>query len=327
MGIKNKKYTPVSIIMPMRNAKTTVLLSLKSIATQKYPICEILVIDNASEDDSLEVVSRYKRRTKLPIRIIARAKNGGFGSSCNLGIKNAKSSLVVLMHSDCALPTENELEKLTEPMRKNPTVLITFPTIILPQKIWDTYDFWEKCLFSRIAGKGSVGPAAKFDCIKRDAFLQVGGFDTVNFGVGGEDMDLALKISKLGKLVLSDARVTHLQYLGRDFGFQRFLKKNKQHAMNYGGLIRKRYSLLFGKSIILLSKPFLAILPLIPVINEISIPIFIIYAFIFTHKMFTTKSTLTDWKIITVLPVYIFLIYYETFWMIESFFFGKNRIE
>ena len=326
MAINSKNFTPVSIIMPMRNASTTVLHALESIVKQKYPIREIIIIDNASEDNSLKIVSQYKKRTELTIKIIARAKNGGIGSSYNLGVKNAKSSLVVLMHSDCSLSTGKEIEKLTEPIRKDVTVLATFPTVDLPMHIWNTYSFWEKCFFSRIAGKGYAGPTTKLDCIKRDVYLQVGGFDRVNFGVGGEDMDLAKKIEIQGKFVLSKAHATHLHYLGDDFTFQEFLRKRKQYAMIYGRLLRKRPQLFFGKSIIFLIKPFLATLPFLPTINIVGIPIIFLYGFSITQRMFLTKSNYSNWRIALLPFVNIFLIYYETFWTIESFLFGKNKI-
>lgn len=324
--IKTNTFNSVSIIMPMRNSSTTVTESLKSLELQRYPIKEVIVIDNASEDNSLKVVTQYKRRTKLAIKIIARVTNGGIGSSYNLGVKNAKSSFVVLMHSDCSLSTENELEKLTEPMRKDQTVLAAFPTVYLPMYIWNTYSFWEKCFFSRIAGKGYAGPTTRFDCIRRDVYLQVGGFDTVNFSVGGEDMDLAQKICKLGKFVLSKARATHLHYLGDDFTFQEFLRKQKQYAMTYGRLLRKKPRLFLGKSIIFLIKPFLAILPFLPVINIVGIPIVFLYVFFITQRMFLTKSNYSNWRIVLLPFVNIFIIYYETFWMAESFLFGKNKI-
>lgn len=324
--IKTNTFNSVSIIMPMRNSSTTVTESLKSLELQRYPIKEVIVIDNASEDNSLKVVSQYKRRTKLAIKIIARAKNGGIGSSYNLGVKNTRSSVVVLMHSDCTLPTENELEKLTEPMRKDPTVLATFPTIDLPMHIWNKYSFWEKCFFARLAGKGHAGPTAKFDCIRKDIYLTVGGFDTVNFGVGGEDMDLAKKIEAQGKFALSKAHATHLHYLGSGYNFQSFLRKQKQYAMIYGRLLKRRPQLFFGKGIILLLKPFLAILPFLPFVGNIGIGIIIVYSFLFTKKMFTTRSTLGNWRILILPFVNIFLIYYETFWLIYSFLFGENTV-
>lgn len=61
MAVRKKakeKLTPVSIVVPMRNASTTVLICLESLVTQDYPIREIVVVDNASTDDSVAIVKK-----------------------------------------------------------------------------------------------------------------------------------------------------------------------------------------------------------------------------------------------------------------------------
>src|SRR3989344_3501807 len=194
---------PVSVIMPMRNASTTVLDALKSIAKQDYPINEIIVIDNASEDRSVEIVENYSKKSKIPIQLTVRDSNKGVGANFNFGVKNARSSLVILMHSDCSLPTDIEIEKLTKAVIEDRDVVASFPTIFLLESVWKTYGFWEKCFFSREVGTGTAGLTTKFDCIRKDAYQKIGGFDMENFGVGGEDADLHAGLKDLGKEVLS----------------------------------------------------------------------------------------------------------------------------
>jgi len=317
---------PVSIVMPMRNATTTVGKALASLEKQTYPVKEVIVVNDASEDDSCDVVSNFTKKSKLPIRIIMRKKRGGPGSTFNLGVKNAKSPLVILMHSDCSLPTNREIEKLTKPIRRRPNVVASFPTIYILEKVWKTYDFWEKCFFSREVGRGVSGLATKFDCIRKDAYQKAGGFDMENFGVGGEDADLHGRLKKIGKVILSQARVTHLHYLGEGFSFRDFLRKKRQYAMIYGRLIRKKPQSFLGKGIILLVKPTLAILPFLPVVSMLGIALIILYSFFYTKRMFTTKSTLMDPKILILPFVNILLLYYEAFWTIVSFLFGKNKL-
>ena len=47
------KNEAVSIVMPMRNASTTVFSALESIEKQEYPVREVLLFDNASSDNSV----------------------------------------------------------------------------------------------------------------------------------------------------------------------------------------------------------------------------------------------------------------------------------
>lgn len=325
MNKKNNKEQ-VSIVMPMRNSETTVIKALESLEKQTYPIKEVIVVNDASEDNSYNVVTDFAKKSKLPIRILTKKKRGGPGSAFNLGVKEAKSPFVILMHSDCSLPTNREIEKLTDPIRGELNVVASFPTIFVMESVWKTYDFWEKCFFSWEVGRGVSGLATKFDCIRKDAYQKAGGFDMENFGVGGEDADLHERLKKFGKVVLSEARVTHLHFLGEGFSFKDFLRKKRQYAMIYGRLLRKKPQSFLGKGIILLLKPFLAILPFLPTINVVAILIITLYSFLYTWKMFTTESTLRDSKILLLPFLNILLIYYETFWTIEAFLFGKNKL-
>lgn len=323
---KETNKESVSIVMPMRNAATTVERALASLENQTYPIKEVIIVNDSSEDNSYNVVANFAKKSKLNIHVITRKKRGGTGFTFNLGVREAKSPLVILMHSDCSLPTNREVEKLTYPIRGKEIVAASFPMIFTLESVWKTYDFWEKCFFSREIGRGIAGLTTKFDCIRKDAYQKSGGFDMENFGMGGEDADLNERLRKIGKVVLSQARVTHLHYLGAGFSFKDFLIKKRQYAMIYGRILRKKPQSILGKGIFLLLKPFLAILPFLPVVNMVGIPIVILYSIFYTKKMFTTKSTLKDPRILILPFLNVFLIYYETFWTIEAFLFGKNKL-
>lgn len=313
--------------MPMRNASTTVLLSLKSITKQNYPIKEIIIIDNASEDNSVEIVEIYSKKSKIPIHLIARNINKGVGASFNFGVKNAKSSLIILMHSDCSLPSGTEIEKLTRPVIEGKDAVASFPTIFLLESVWKSYGFWEKCFFAREVGTGTAGLTTKFDCIKKVAYQKIGGFDIENFSVGGEDADIHDRLQTVGKVVKSSARVTHLHYLGEGYSLGKLLHKQRIYARIYGRLMRIKGKSFLSNNVILLIKPTLAVLPFIPVFQILGIVLLVLYAFLYTRKMFLTVSTLMNPRIIILPFLNIFIVYYETFWMTESFLFGKNKIE
>lgn len=324
---KTLKPEPVSIVVPMRNASTTILHALESIKKQKYPVREIFVYDNASTDNSVKIVERFKKKSKTPINLIKRTQNKGVGANFNDGVKKSSSPIVVFMHSDCSLPTSSELDRLTKPLRVNKSIVAAYPTIFLLESVWKEYGFWEKYFFARQAGKNIAGFTTKFDAIRRDTYLKLGGFDTENFGMGGEDSDLHERLKKEGGVVKSGARVTHLHYLGEGYTVEKLLLKQKAYAKTFGRAIRMRGLSLFDDGLVLLVKPALAILPFIPFFQSIGISLLIIYSVLYTRKMFTTQSTLKDSRIFLVPFLNVFSLYFETFWILESFLFGKNNIE
>ena len=325
--IKKNSLEAVTIILPMRNAATTVLFSLQSINKQTYPIREVIIIDNASSDNSVEIVRKYAGKSKIPIRIVSRQNNKGLGASFNFGVESSKSSLAILMHSDCTLPTAGELSKLTRPFIENNNVIATYSTIVLPESVWQTYDFWEKCYFARQVGRGVAGLTTKFDCIRKKKYLDLGGIDVKNFGFGGFDADLHESLAKIGFVAKSEAVVIHLHYLGTTYSLDKLLAKQRVDARTYGRAIRMRGISLMQNGLFLLIKPSLAILPFIPYLHAVGSILLIIYSFLYTKKMFITKSTLQDPRIIILPLLNVFFLYYETFWTIEAFLFGKNKIE
>lgn len=344
MRLSNKKYSsliPVSIIVPMRNSETTVLHTLKSISDQRFPIKEIIVVDNVSSDNSIEIVEEYKKKSRIPINIIKRKENKGVGASYNLGVRNATSPYVIFMHSDSSLPTDKELKKLTEPLRRDANVVGSYSFNILPQEVWGTYNFWEKRQQVRVVGKENPGFNGKFDCVRRKTFLKIGGFDDENFGedigIGGEDADLYLRLESQGKIALSKAKVIHLHYLGGDYALFDWIKNRKLRARTYGRLIRSRRGNLplstrgRGLSIplgvlVFLVKPILTVIPFLPYLHVYGLLLLVAYAFLNSKKMYTTLDTVTNPRIILLPFIDIFLVYYETFWMLEAFFLGRRRV-
>lgn len=324
---KKIEIEPVTVILPMRNAATTVLPSLQSISKQTYPVKEIIVVDNASSDNSIEIVRNFARKSKIPIRILLHQNNKGLGASFNFGVESSKSSLVVLMHSDCTLPTPDELNKLTKPLIENNDVIATYPTLILPESVWQTYDFWEKCYFARVVGRGIAGLTTKFDCIRKKKYLDIGGIDVKNFGFGGFDADLHESLTKIGFVAKSEAVVIHLHYLGAAFSLGKLLDKLRVDSRTNGRAIRMRGLSVIQNGLFLLIRPSLAILPFLPYLHAIGVLLLVIYSFLYTKKMYVTKSTREDPRIIILPFLNVFFLYYETFWTIESFLFGKNKIE
>jgi GT2 family glycosyltransferase len=86
----------VSIIIPNYNGKIHLeecLNSLQRIESDDY---EIVFVDNASEDGSVEFV-----KDNFPgIKILQLEKNYGFAEGCNLGVEKAQGDYIVFLNND-----------------------------------------------------------------------------------------------------------------------------------------------------------------------------------------------------------------------------------
>jgi GT2 family glycosyltransferase len=90
-----------SIIIPMWNGQAYIEACLTALLAQEYTPTEIIVVDNASTDESARVVAE-----KFPqVRLLCHRHNLGFAGGCNTGLKAAKGEVLVLLNQDtCVSP-------------------------------------------------------------------------------------------------------------------------------------------------------------------------------------------------------------------------------
>jgi O-antigen biosynthesis protein len=99
----------VSIIIPNYNGRKLLEDNLPFVLgaaqNKKNKIAEIIIIDDKSLDDSLEVLKLFKKQ----IKIVKHTKNRGFSATVNTGARAAKSPLLCLLNTDVK-PSEDFLE-------------------------------------------------------------------------------------------------------------------------------------------------------------------------------------------------------------------------
>ena len=202
-----------------------------------YPRLELIVVDNASGDDSLEFLRTAE--APFPIAIVANHHNESFSDANNKGAELARGELLLLLNND-AEPFEagwlHELVACLQATRAGAVV----PTLISPigqgsargREGGGAGDYRFQAQRVRLRGDGGnlgvdYGPPRRlFDAgfgedvdsafpigacvlIERDLFLAVGGF-THGYFYGGEDVDLFLKLRARGLRVLYSGRSTLL---------------------------------------------------------------------------------------------------------------------
>ena len=107
----------LSVIMPVYNAQPFIVASIKSILNQSYRNIELIIINDASTDNSLaEILSVKDKRIKL----FSNEENRGIVFSRNKGLKLAKGDFIGMMDADdIALP--EKFEKQISFLLENPT--------------------------------------------------------------------------------------------------------------------------------------------------------------------------------------------------------------
>jgi len=90
----------VSIIMPNYNHAPYLKERMNSILAQDYPDYEVILLDDASTDDSAAVLSRYMTRKEVTHRVINKTNSGNTFVQWEKGLQRAKGEYVWIAESD-----------------------------------------------------------------------------------------------------------------------------------------------------------------------------------------------------------------------------------
>jgi glycosyltransferase involved in cell wall biosynthesis len=106
----------ISVILPLYNSEKYIEKSLKSILSQTYSNIEVIIIDDCSQDSSIEIVNKIKDNR---VYIIKNPDNVGPASSLNAGIVASRGEFIAIMHSD-DVASLNRLEVQYNFFQQNP---------------------------------------------------------------------------------------------------------------------------------------------------------------------------------------------------------------
>lgn len=114
----------VSIIILNYNGERFLSEVLKNLYETQYSPFEIIVVDNNSSDNSLQILSNFS-----DIRLIVNKENLGFAEGNNVGIRAAKGEYIALVNNDLKV-TPNWLSPLIDFLEKNKEYAAVQPKIL-----------------------------------------------------------------------------------------------------------------------------------------------------------------------------------------------------
>jgi GT2 family glycosyltransferase len=230
----------ISVIIPNWNGKKYLKTCFDSLRNQTFKDFEIILVDNGSEDGSIEFIkSNYPE-----VRIIALSENYGFSKAVNLGIKEAKGEYIALLNNDTETHSE-WLKNLCVVSKKYPRYHF-FASKILCFDQRDKIDSAGDCLdINGVAyrrghyekdsqkfneEKEIFGPCGAAAFYKKDLFDQIGYFDE-DFFAFYEDVDLNFRAQLAGFkcMYIPSAVIYHIGHGSwQDNGWVAFLHRRNQ---------------------------------------------------------------------------------------------------
>lgn len=114
------KFPLVSVLMPVYNCEQYIEESVNSILNQSYINFELIIIDDCSNDSTLNILSNYSDER---IQIVKKEKNTGYTNSLNYGLKIAKGKYISRMDGD-DISYKERFEKQVSFLESNPDFVL-----------------------------------------------------------------------------------------------------------------------------------------------------------------------------------------------------------
>lgn len=124
------KLPLISIIISVYNEEKTLRQCLDSLLVLEYPNHEVIMVNDASTDNTLAILQEYQKKSKK-IKVVTYTVNKGVPGARNEGMKAAKGDIFVFTDADATFPKEWPT-KLIEPFLTNPRVGATGGRDIAP---------------------------------------------------------------------------------------------------------------------------------------------------------------------------------------------------
>lgn len=121
-------WPQVTLLVLNWNGKDLLATCLPPLLSQAYPDYEVIVVDNGSEDGSID----YVREQFPSVGILDNGRNLGFSGGFNAGMRQVEGEVVVMLNNDVIVLGNDWLPQLIAPMQDDATVGITGCKLVFP---------------------------------------------------------------------------------------------------------------------------------------------------------------------------------------------------
>jgi len=255
----------LSVIIVSHNTRELLALCLDSLLANLAASAfgyEVIVVDNASRDRTVEMVLK-----RFPqVQLLANEENLGFAAANNQGVKESKGDYLLLLNPDTLVQGE-ALQLMLEFLGSHPRVGLVGPKLLypdgrlqhsafsfptLPMIFLDFFPLNHRLINSRLNGRYPKAlyeagepfpvdhPLGAAMMVRREAVDQVGPLDE-GFFIYCEEVDWCMRMKKMGWEIfcLPQAEIVH--YVGKSTGQFREAMYVELHRSRYR-LYEKHYS-------------------------------------------------------------------------------------
>lgn len=219
-----KRETPplVSVVVLNYNGGAYLEKTIPAVLDLSYPNYEVVVVDNFSHDDSLEILSRYEAK----IAVIRTGENLGASRGRNIGARVARGEYLLLIDGDIVLRDKDLIERLIGRYRRD-TGFLQVPIVDVGKRETRYYGVFysiygvnahrkwvdvAQITSSRDELLEIAGPTAAFMFCSKERWASLGGLDeSQKYNI--DDVDIGPRACLLGLTNYLYTR-TYVEHLG-----------------------------------------------------------------------------------------------------------------
>jgi len=310
----------LSIIIPMFNSEATIIKTLDSINKSIYQRFEVILVDDFSNDKTIETINSFKDKINYDLKIINLNKNCGPGAARNKGAEEACGEVLIFIDSDVEIFPDT-LTKIIDTFKKNPQISAIVGDYCKETGPTNFCTVYKNLFHTYFHGRAKTLTTIFFTgcgAIFRSVFLDVKGFDEHDI-LTVEDICLGYKLHNNNYITMlnPDIQVKHNKYFSfkgllitdifiRGIPWMKLIIKNK----TYNNDLNTRTQDIINV-VILYFEIFLLLYLILfnPVLIGPLILIYVLFFFLYNHSFFKYLQKNTD-LVFSIKSQFMLMLYY-----------------
>lgn len=195
---------------------------LGSIFRQATDDMEVIIVDDCSTDNTVELALKHQ------VRVIKMEKNGGPAKARNKGVMEAKGDIIFFLDSDVVV-LDGTIKAVKEHFENNPAAKCVIG-ICATEPLNKGFVPHYMAMFEYIhligtpESKVSVF-APRCGAVKKDFFLEIGGYNESYKGADVEDFELARRVNRTDPIILNEKMIVRHQFAGFKQAVRNYFKR------------------------------------------------------------------------------------------------------
>lgn len=208
--VRRTGATPlISIVVPVYNGEKDIERSLFALLSASAPGAEVIVVDDASSDNSASFA------TRAGVKLIRLSRNSGAAAARNMGASRAVGEILFFVDADVVVAPD-AVKRVLETFRQQPDLAAVFGSYDSEPRAKSLASQYRNLLHHYIHQTGNQEAFtfwAGCGAIRKAAFDAVGGFDEAETWRCIEDIELGYRLRGAGYRILLDKNLqcTHLK--------------------------------------------------------------------------------------------------------------------